>query len=523
LTDSHFHPDFRFNPMPNINPKKPNTKSIYLAAVILFIIFTIYIVSAIQRQYRAPKTRSDSLLISPQTVKFGDETISGELFRGMETARFEKNKELIAEIKKVMAQKETPSEIFKNNLSGNVNIAVALNNAFRLENSEELNILRAAAPKEATWGISRETLEHLNEILIRFEPKRRTIRNLLNRPDSCFYFIFEYDEEFGEIIDLQAADYLEDYLLLEEYAIAAALRDGRIEDALDSLVYIFRIAQLASAISVPSARSAAALIRLRAVDIMQTIILDSKFKKPYLNGLYEMIREQLEYWTPDHSVWAADRASGLKTYHRILQYGLEAALTPTEIDDLEKRNLLTFIARKQKKYKKNTDENKNNENNEIKETILLKNDFFHGHVSDEIFYLRSMQKVIDTSKKPFYQRHSELSEVTDEVVRAMDKKESAPVIAELLLRGIVESMRLHAKDRAVCEMTFLAMSVSLEKPTFNSLTFNPLSEKGYEVNQIEEENNPKNKFIQISFSNDLKPFRVPDYRVKKINNQNPAK
>jgi hypothetical protein len=504
--------------MPNTNPPTPNTKSIYLAAVILFIVFTIYIVSAIQRQYRVHETRSDSLLISPKIVKFGSETISGELFRGMETARFEKDKELIAEIKKVIDQKGTPSEIFKNNLSGNVNIAVALNNAFHLENGEELNLLRDAAPKEDTWKISGETLERLDEILTRFESKRLTIRNLLNRPDSCFYFLFEQDEEFGEIIDLQAANYLEDYLLLEEYAIAKALQDGRIEDALDSLVYIFRIAQLTSAIGVPSARSASALIRLRAVDVMQTTILDPKFQKRYLNGLYEMIKEQLEHWTPDRAVWTADRASGLKTYHRILQYGPEAALTPTEIDDLEKRDLLVFLARKPKKRKKNTDDNKSEkENNEIKETILLKNDFFYAHVPDEIFYLRSMQKVIDVSEKLFYQRFSILSEITDEVVRAMDKK-SAPIIAEILLRGIVESMRLHAQDRAACEMTFLAMSISLEKPTFTSLTSNPFSEKRYDVNQIEDiENadNLKNKYIQVSSSDYRKPFRVPDYRVKK--------
>ncbi|MDR2706872.1 MAG: hypothetical protein LBC02_13925 [Planctomycetaceae bacterium] len=508
----------------NPNPRKPNTKSILIAAVILFIVFTCYIISAIQRQYRVQGTQSDSLLISPKTVKFGGEIISGELFRGMETARFEKDKELVAEIKKVMNQKETPSEIFKNNPSGNVNVAIALNNAFRLENNEELNTLRNAAPKEDEWGISDETLEQLSEILTRFETKRLTIRNILNRPDSCFYFIFKQDEEFGEIIDIQAADYLEDYFLLEEYAIAGALRDGRIEDALDSLVYVFRIAQLTATIGVPAARSQAALIRLRAVDVMQTIVLNQKFNKRYLNGLYAMIREQLEHWTPDRTVWVADRASGLRTYHRILQYGLGAALTPAEINDLEKRDLLMFIERKQKKRKKNTTDNKNeneneneNEENEIKETIILKNDFLHGHVSDEIFYLRSMQKVINVSEKPFYQRLSVLSEVTDEVVRAMDQKESEPVIAEILLRGIVELMRLHAQDRAACEMTFLAMSVSLEKPSFVSLTSNPFSEKGYDVNQIEDADNPKNKYIQVSFPDIRKPFRVLDYRVKKIN------
>lgn len=486
----------------------------------MFIVFSCYIVSAIQRQSRVQATRSNSLLISPKNVPFGGETISGKMFRGMETARFEKNKELVAEIKKIIDQKETPSEIFNNNLSGKVNIATVLNNAFHLKNPEELNLLRNAAPQGEVWGISDETLEQLSEVLPRFETKRLTIRNILNRSDSCFYFLFEHDEEFGEIIDLQAANYLEDYLLLEEYAIAAALRDNRMEDALDSLVYVFRIAQLASAIAVPAARSQAALIRLRAVDVMQTIVLNPKFNKRYLNGLYSMLKEQLEYWTPDHAVWVADRASGLKTYHRILQYGLEAALTPEEIQELEKRDLLTFIARKHKKRKKNTVDNPNKtedtEANEIKETIILKNNFHFGHVSDELFYLRSMQKVIDAGKKPFYQRIPLLSEVNDEVVREMGK-ESAPVIAEILLRGIVHSMRLHAQDRASCEMAFLAMSVSLEKPMLKSLISNPFSAKGYDVNRIEGADNPKDKFIQVSFPDYRKPFRVLDYRVDKTN------
>ncbi|MDR1270376.1 MAG: hypothetical protein LBK82_12710 [Planctomycetaceae bacterium] len=501
-----------------IKPKNAKPKSIFLAVVILSIVIVCYVFSTMQRNYRTYEAKSNSLLIFPKSVKFGGEILPGEVFRNMETARFERDRDLIAEIKKVIAQKETPSEIFKNDLSGKVNIAPTLNNMFRLDNSEELQTLRDAASKEAEWNISSETLEQLSEILDRFEEKRLTIRNALNRSNTCFYFLFEQDEEFGEIVDVQAADYLEDYLLLEEYTIAKALRDGRIEDALDSLVYIFRIAQLTSEIAVPAVRSSAALIRLRAVDVMQTIVLDPKFNKRYLNGLYEMLREQLEYWTPDRAVWVADRASGLKTYHRILQYGPEAALTPAEIDDLEKRDLLMFVVRKQKKRKKeknNTTANDNNntDNNEIKETILLKNDFLHTHVADEIFYLKSMQKVIDECPKPYYQRLAVLNEINNEVLDRMDKKPE-PVIAEILLRGIVQSMRLHAQDRAGCEIAFLAMSISLGKQTVTSLTTNPFSEEKYGINEMEDTENPENKFIQVSSPDNRQPFRVPDYRTK---------
>ncbi|MDR2117563.1 MAG: hypothetical protein LBP87_14395 [Planctomycetaceae bacterium] len=503
--------------MSNTKHRNVNTKSVYLAIVILVAVFTYYIVSTAQRNYRVREVKNNSYLFFPKSVKFGDETLSGEVFRGMETARFEKDRELISEIKKVIDQKETPSEIFKNNFSEKVNIATILNNAFHLDNDEELMILRNAAPKEYEWSISGETLEQLSGILERFEPKRQNIRNALNRPDVHFYFIFEQDEEFGEIIDVQAAGYLEDYLLLEEYAIGLALRDGRIEDALDSLVYVFRIAQLASEIAVPAVRSSAAMIRLRAVDIMQTIILNPKFTKRYLSGLYEMLREQLEHWTPDRAVWVVDRASGMKTYHRILQYGLAAALTPEEINDLEKRGLLVFISRKQKKRKNNNTNNNGNNNieeDEVKETIILKNNFLKSHIADEIFYLQSMQKIIDVCKKPFYQRIPVLDDVNNEILSKMGK-ESEPVIAEILLRGIVLSMQRHAQDRAGCEIAFLAMSVSLEKPTVTNLIANPFSKEEYSISRIKDEENPNKKFISVSSSGNRQPFRVPDYRTEK--------
>ncbi|MDR0337223.1 MAG: hypothetical protein LBI18_09050 [Planctomycetaceae bacterium] len=496
--------------MSDIKPKNTNTKSICLAIVILSIVIACYVVSTMQRTYRVREINNNSVLIFPKRVKFGGEILSGEVFRGMETARSEKDKELVAEIKKIIDQKETPSDIFKQLPANTVNIAVTLNDVFHFDNSEELKILRNAAPKEGKWNINNETLEQLSEILDHFESKRLTIRNILNRSNVCFHFIFEQDEEFGEIVDVQAANYLEDYLLLEEYAIAKSLRDGQVEEALDSLVYLFRMAQLASAVAVPAVRSSAALIRLRAVDVMQRIILDTKFNKRYLNGLYGMIYEQLESWTPDRAVWVADRASGLKTFHRILQYGPEAALTPTELDELEKRGLLTFVARKQKgrKNKKNT-----TDNNETKETILMNNDFWRTHVADETFYLKSMQKIIDKCNKPFYQRIAVLDEINNEVLSKMDKKPE-PVIAEILLRGIVRSMRLHAQDRAGCETACLAMAISLEKPTTMLRTSNPFSEKKYTIDEINDQENPQNKFIEVTSSGNHQPFRVPDYRIR---------
>ncbi|MDR3197209.1 MAG: hypothetical protein LBU34_05000 [Planctomycetaceae bacterium] len=509
--------------MSDTKHRNVNRKSIYLAIVIFVAAFTYYVVATLQQNHRIRGAKNNSYLISPESVKFGGEMLAGEMFRGMETARWEKDSELVAEIKKVIAQKETPSEIFKNNLSGRVNIASILNNVFRLDNDEELKILRNAAPKENEWSISDETLEHLSEVLNRFEPKRLSIRNALNRPDTRFYFIFEQDEEFGEVIDVRAADYLEDYLLLEEYAIGRALREGRMEDALDSLVYIFRIAQLAAEVAVPAVRSSAALIRLRAVDIMQTIILNPKFNKRYLNGLYEMLREQLEQWTPDKAVWVADRASGLKTYHRILQYGLEAALTPEEINDLEKRDLLVFVSRKQRKRKKENTANTTNNNSEengVKEIILLKNNFLNTHIADEIFYLKSMQKVIDECNKPFYQRISVLNEINNELLNRMGK-ELEPVIAEILLRGIVGSMRLHAQDRAGCEVAFLAMSLSLEKPTVAHLIANPFSEEEYNISQTKDVEDPNKKFILVSFLGNRQPFRIPDYRMETEKQSNP--
>ncbi|MDR1964177.1 MAG: hypothetical protein LBQ50_10395 [Planctomycetaceae bacterium] len=499
--------------MSDTKHRKINVKSTYLAGLILSAVVLFYVVSTIQRQYRfrEREPQNDSSSILPKILKFGGEKIPGEMFLGMETARFEKDHELIDEIKKIIAQKETPSEIFKNNVSDGINIATTLNHAFSAENPEELKILRDAAPKGNEWSLDKETLEKLGEILTRFEPKRLAIRQMLQQPKTCFYFIFNQDRETGETIDVQAADYLEDYLLLEEYAIAQSLWDGNMEDALDSLVYVFRMAQLAAEVGIPAVRSSAALIRLRAVDVMQAIVLHPKFSKRYLAGLYEMIREQLENWTPDRTVWVADRASGLKTYHRILQSGLEAALTPGEIKELEERGRLVFIPRKQKKRPNDSAASTTNtKEEEIKELVLLKENFFETHVADEIFYLKSMQKVIDECKKPFYQRLAVLTDINNDVLDRMNK-ETEPIIAVLLLRGIVPLMRLYAQDRAGCETAFLAMSVSLEKPEPATLITNPFSAEKYKVNRIQDEKNPNRQLVQVPSPDNRQPFRVPDY------------
>jgi hypothetical protein len=143
----------------------------------------------------------------------------------------------------------------------------------------------------------------------------------------------------------------------------------------------------------------------------------------------------------------------------------------------------------------------------------MNNDFWRTHVADETFYLKSMQKIIDKCNKPFYQRIAVLDEINNEVLSKLDKKPE-PVIAEILLRGIVRSMRLHAQDRAGCETACLAMAISLEKPTTMLRTSNPFSEKKYTIDEIDDQENPRNKFIEVTSSGNHQPFRVPDYRIK---------
>ena len=442
---------------------------IYLAATILIAVVGFYVFSHINRdndRFSGHRGRTVSKFDIPFTR-----------FMGAETLRLASSDELVEEVMRVIAQNGLPADVFVDDTRLPLeerrrrrdlepppplppNIAITLHDLFYVyydsttpENTPEklaLEELWNASPI-GEWNIDEQTLDSVRTILARFEPKRQTIRTMLLEQNPRFYFIFIYPETLGAFQDVrvqkntEASRYLSDYALLEEYAIAQALLDGNIAEAINALAFTFRIAQLASNIGNVAARSDAALVRLRAFNVMQRVILDPNFERIHMVALRSMLSEQYEDWTSEYITWFGDRASGIILYHRILQNGmrddgLEDILEETVLYELDKH---------------------------VPRNIFLLG-FKTYHEADQTFYLRSMQKILDVSDELFVRRLDVLRQISDELYRmggmydeqgiAMD-----PFVAHMLLKDIEPLMRIFAMDESALHRTLALMHQSLER------------------------------------------------------------
>jgi len=478
-------------------PKKTDTKKFdwseqgaLVFGSVLGAIVLLYALLGICR----PASKSEKEPISkasmlPAVVEYGGQKMEGKVFVGMETTRTLKDEQLITEIKQVADAGGLPSDVFVDDIPSEMNVAHELSKLFGIykDNPGELDMLRTGIAG-GEWKIGEETLKRVSDVLTRVESKRLDIRSMLKRENVCFSFEFTESEE-GPIPDTDGADFLEDYVLLEEYAIAQALLNGKVDDAVECLNYIFRMAQLTAEVRSPEVRSKAARIRRYALNIAQTVVLDPKFRKKNLIDLYEILKEQLETWTDDAEAWIGDRAGALKVFNLVALYGPEGALEPNEIDELNQRGIL--------------------------EGYTKRRDLAQIIAKDQVYYLRTMKSLIDECRRPFFQRRTLLNRIYSDLRRLKGTPEE-PIIAGFLLRGITELMEYIAFDRADCEVAFLAMSISLKQPVPpEQLELDPLYGKKYETLRILNPMEPKIPVVQTAYSNSLKPFRVPDYSNEK--------
>jgi hypothetical protein len=442
-----------------------------LAGVILFAVVVFYVISTAHRNRTLYRNGEEKM------VKFGETRVPFHAFSGVETLRAEKSPELIQEITNVIEQKGMPSDVFVDNQKEAMNIASTLNTVFGEYAGKpgDLELLWRASPIDV-WDVNKAALDKVDVTLKNFETARLIVRGMLEQQETFFDCIYRRSKDWSWSIsiDAEASKYIPDDGLLEEYSIAKSLLKGDIAGATDTLAYIFRLAQLSDAVGLPSVRSDAAMTRLRAIEVMQRIVLDPKFEKIHLIQLHDMLMEQLEQWTSEQRVWFGDRASGIRLYHRIMMTGPEEALEENEVNKLKDRNVYgTFVK-----------------------------NYIQNHANDEIFYLRSMQKIIAASEKQFHLRVEVLNDIQNFLLAKEDTAEEY-FVSGFLLADIDRLMQIYAQDQSRLETAVLAMTVSLGIP--NKLTFaDPFTGKPYEVKQT-------GGMVIVSAQNKHRPFRVPDF------------
>jgi len=440
-------------------------------------------------------------------------------FTGVESLRRSKTPELIAEVEKVVEQDGLPADVFyglspyvpegKEPISQLYNIAITLINEFhefypdpndsQKPVKQELEKLWETSPI-GEWDVDKQKLDSLSAMLTTLEPKRQTIRSMLeNDRNTHFYYIFNHPESLkkwvrapGTMVNTEASKYLADYALLEEYAIAHALLEGNIGAAIDGLAYVFRIAQLASMLGNVGVRSDAALVRLRAFDVMQRVVLDPKFEKKHMIDLRTILAEQRDEWTPEHVTWFGDRASGMMLYHQIAINGLDDALEPAERDSLAGYNSDALI-RGFRKY----------------------------HEADETFYLRAMQNIIDVSSKPYVERSEVLNQINQELrervgmydTEGKDRIAKEYFVANILMKDVERLMQIFAQDQSALDRAFVVILRSLGQSSTDNY-HDPFTGVPYVVQKA-------HGLLSISAKNLPRPFRVPIFTDKEYKSHSP--
>jgi len=428
-------------------------------------------------------------------------------FRCAETLRSVQTPELVDAVRRVIEQNGLPADVFVDDTdtfderkgeTQPLNVAVMLHNEFHklyaLENPDNaIETLWDASP-EGEWDVDRQKLDGVRATFVRLEPKRQAIRTALKQPHARFYYIFIYPDmsspwsDAGIIVNTEASRYLSDYALLEEYAIAQALLDGNIGEAIDALAYVFRIAQLASHLANVGTRSDAAVVRLRAFDVMQRVILDPNFNRTHMVRLRRMLVEQHEDWVSEYITWFGDRASAIRLYHQLRLYLPVDVLEDDQFRELQRRGLV----------------------NEVEPGIFEPGRFDRGfekhYEADHAFYLQSMQRILDVSEKPFVERLDVLDQIAGELFRKENTYDDVgiatePFVANILLKDVSRLMQIFARDESALNRALVLTFRSLGQSNTDRYQ-NPFTGKPFEVHEAD-------GLLSITIPELPRPLRMP--------------
>lgn len=446
--------------------------SLVLGGILVCIIILLGIVGRCNpRDDRSTQTPIEFHTV-PKTVVYGNESVDGVLFTGIESTRKVNDPDLVSEITELIKSQELPHDVFAGNIDESKDVAAVLNRNFEffVENNRDFQKLASEIPV-GDWTIPADALRKVDDILNRNAIHRNEIRQVLELPDAAFGFDFVETED-GPVPNPDTPDMLRNYMILEEYAVAHALAVGDLLEAVESLKYIFRIAELSSRLPNIAVRVRAVQIRQKGLNILQTLLLDRRCGALEQGLFLEFFTRTLAHWPKDGVAWNGERARGMQVYEWVRRRGLEDVLDEAAIADLERRGVLDRVL----------------EN--LPKTLN----------GDQVYYLKAMKFLIAECTKPYYQRTNALRTITDELQSVHGKPEE-PVVAGFLLGSVRQNMQTQAVDRAQIEACVIALSLAggLPEPPHR---LEPIFGKPYQIDRGETR-------IHVAFHSSVKPFIVP--------------
>lgn len=234
--------------------------------------------------------------------------------------------------------------------------------------------------------------------------------------------------------------------------ISEHLATKRIPQAVDSLDVMFRAAEWLARERHPAPRVAAAQRRAEAFAALGAIARHPDCSSEILAKLQRIVDRQLSNWPPDADAWIGERAEGLHTYE-LVRDGYLLSVLPFE--QLRKfRDLLGI--------------------DKLGQIVAANLD------GDELFFLTTMRKLIDSCSVPFYQRTAVFAQIDTELEKLRSSDEYPLIADQLLLLEIAPRQREIALDRARCEAWHIALLRAAGSDTAVEV-INPVTGKPFSI------------------------------------------
>ena len=395
----------------------------------------------------------------------GPEQLDPEGYGSLPGLKAVPDKKLRDELARITEEGGTPELIGKAEIPAEDNVAAGLAELFpqRQINSILARSEKIFPPREFEFDPIR--LQRAINFRKKYDAERLRAREALGRPECDFGIRFMA----GLAAELKFIDVVRICARLEAFRAAESLAGddpsvghknappNGLDEAIEALGMMLRLASRLGTEKHSIARLEAAFLRTEAFGVLQAVVLDDRITRERLQRLGKMVQQQLAAWPDDADAWIGDRALGLHAYEMVRAGNLRDMLSDEEIAQYEQEDVL-------------------------KELLTAAS---RGVNHDELYYLETMRKIIDSCSQPYHVRLGVFDSVADDL-REKRSSPEFPIVAVwvLALPDIRKGHAIQAQDRANWEAWALALALATggQPPAYR---INPLTGKEYVQNKYE--------------------------------------
>ena len=278
----------------------------------------------------------------------------------------------------------------------------------------------------------RADLAAFQERASEWQKVRSEAEAMLVQPD----FGLHVPVDHGLLADLSYVDLVRALARLECLHAAIAVMEGDVPRALVAWETGGRWLEALASLPHAVPRAAAARGRIEWLRCAQSLLSTPGISPESARTVAAVLDRQLRQWLPDRRALLGDRAVGLHTYELLRAGYWMSLLTRQELEELRQHGRLKPFA--------------------IHIAAQLD--------EDELYYLKTMRRIIEESERPYPQREKTLDAIDAELRRLAGSTRYPWFAAEYLLPDVRHLVRWQALDRELTEALRWTIGAALGEP-----------------------------------------------------------